>query len=115
MSMNVWQGEKVRLRAVEPGDWEALHAFDTAETEGARLGWKIPFPDSAEQANQRAARQETPAPDDDRRRLVIETLDGVVAGMLNISNADRRNGVFEYGIALGRAHWRKGMLPMRSV
>ena len=28
--------------------------------------------------------------------------------MLNITNADRRNGVFEYGIALGRAHWRKG-------
>ena len=25
MSTNIWQGAKVRLRAAEPADWEALH------------------------------------------------------------------------------------------
>ena len=108
MSNNIWQGAKVRLRAMEPEDWEALHAFDMSDTEGARLGWYIPFPRSAEQAKQWAAHQEPPAPDDDRRRLVIQNLEGVVVGMLNITSADRRNGVFEYGIALGHPYRRQG-------
>ena len=33
MNTNIWQGEKVRLRAVEPSDWEAFHAFDKQLTE----------------------------------------------------------------------------------
>ncbi len=108
MSDNIWQGEKVRLRAMEPSDWEAFHAFDMADSEMARLSWSIPFPRSTERAKQWAADAAMAEPKDDNFRFVIENLQGEVVGSLNAHGCNRRNGTFEYGTALGRQHRRKG-------
>lgn len=40
--------------------------------------------------------------------LTIETLDEVAVGGLSVGQADRRNGVFSFGIGIGREHWRNG-------
>jgi len=76
MSHNLWQGEKVRLRAVEPGDWQAFHAFDESDTEMARLGWRAPFPRSAERARRWAEEAAAAEPKHDNYRLAIENREG---------------------------------------
>ena len=107
MHTNLWQGTKIRLRAIEPRDWEAFYQFDQ-ETEGARLGWQINFPSSAEWSRQWTQEQASAQRKDDNVRLAIETLQGEVVGSLNTHGCDHRNGTFEYGIALGMQYWRKG-------
>jgi RimJ/RimL family protein N-acetyltransferase len=108
MTNNVWQGALVRLRALQADDWAAFHAFDTTDTEMARLSWRIHFPRTPEQAKRWAAQEEAAPPMDDNVRLVVETVAGEVAGTINVNQTDSRNGTFAYGLALGAAHRRKG-------
>ena len=44
-----WTGERVRLRGVEPEDWERLAAFEQ-EAETQRNGERLMLPISAERA-----------------------------------------------------------------
>lgn len=106
MTTNIWQGQRVRLRAIEPGDWEAFHAND-ADTEAARSSYHIPPPRSAG-ASRAWAERESADPESDNARFAIETLDGMLVGTLNVFGCAPRNGTFSYGVAIFRAHWRKG-------
>lgn len=102
-----WQGRRVRLRAMEPSDWEAYHAWN-ADDEQARLLYAIPFPQSAESVRQFAERTATQQPEGDNFRWVITDLTGAVVGDLTSHDCDRRHGRFSYGISIARAHRRKG-------
>jgi RimJ/RimL family protein N-acetyltransferase len=104
---NVWQGDLVRLRAVEPEDWEALFEWD-ADTEIARLSFEIPFPASREATKKWAAEQAVRETKDDSFRWVIEGLDGEFLGMIETHFCKRRHGTFQFGIGVRREHWRKG-------
>lgn len=104
---SVWEGHRVRLRAIEPSDWEAFGRFD-ADSEAARHGYWIPFPRSNEAARRWAEREAMRESDGDNFRFAIETLAGELVGTLNTVDCDRRHGTFGYGIALGREYWRKG-------
>ncbi len=104
---DLWQGQRIRLRAVEPGDWAFFHAWD-ADTEVARAAYFIPFPPSAERAKKWAAEVATAEPKDDAFRWLVETLDAAPVGTLNTYSCDRRHGTFGYGVAIAREHWRKG-------
>jgi RimJ/RimL family protein N-acetyltransferase len=106
MTYNMWQGERVRLRAIEPGDWEAFHAND-ADSEAARLGYWIPLPRSAAASQEWAAAEAKPG-GDDAMRFAIETSAGELVGTINTTNCNPRTGTFGYGIAIFRPHWRKG-------
>jgi hypothetical protein len=53
---SIWQGERVRLRGIEPDDWEAFMRFDQ-ESEDVRSGGMLFQPHSAERY-QRWAREE---------------------------------------------------------
>src|SRR6266498_4552272 len=108
MSQNIWQGEKVRLRAVEPADWPAFHAFDQSDTEMARLGWQINFPRSSDRARRWAEDSAAAEPKNDNYRLAVENQAGEVVGTINSHDCDPRNGTFGYGIAIGVQHRRKG-------
>ncbi len=108
MQDNIWQGEKVRLRAVEPSDWEAFHAFDEADTEMARMAWRIKLPRSTERARGWAQQTSAAEPQNDVYRLAVENREGVVVGSINSHDCDPRNGTFEYGVSIGRQHRRKG-------
>lgn len=96
---NIWTGEKVRLRAPREGDAETFHRWDE-DTEGARNGWRLNLPRTLEATRLWLEERAKMTPDDDRVFLVIETLDGTMAGSLSIHDADRRNGTFEYGITV---------------
>ena len=108
MTINIWQGERVRLRAIEPGDWEAFHAFDQSDTEMARTGSRIHFPRSAERARTWAAEMAAAEPKNDNYRLAVADQEGRVVGSISTRDCDAHNGTFEYGIAIGAPYRRAG-------
>jgi RimJ/RimL family protein N-acetyltransferase len=104
---NIWQGRLVRLRAVEPADWEAFFAW-ADDTEGQRRSYQIPFPPSAT-ARRRDAEQTALAPTDgDQFRWAIADHDGTLIGTINTHSCDRRNGVFRYGLGIRQEYQRRG-------
>lgn len=107
MTISFWQGQTVRLRAVEPGDWQFFFTW-SADTFFERYTDSIAFPTSREAAKKWAADLATSDPKNDGYRWVIENLDGEPVGTINTHTCDLRNGTFQYGIAIGREHWRKG-------
>jgi RimJ/RimL family protein N-acetyltransferase len=104
---NLWQGQRVRLRAVEPGDWQTFFDWN-ADTDLARSTYFIPFPVSREAQKKWTAEQSTLEPKDHAFRWVIENLAGELVGTLNTHTCDPRNGTFRYGVAIRREHWRRG-------
>lgn len=107
MTENIWQGEKIRLRGVEPEDWQ-YHAEWDQDTESSRNSWYIPFPQSKvgtkEWTDAEAKKQHT----DDNVRMQIETLAGEFAGTINAHDCDRRTGTFSYGLAIYPTQRRNG-------
>ncbi|MEX2081228.1 MAG: GNAT family protein [Dehalococcoidia bacterium] len=101
-----WAGALVRLRAVEPADWEHFRRWDE-DTESARFGYFVHMPVS-EKTNQQFAEDVSRDSQDHNRRWIIETLAGEPAGSLNVHGAEPRNGTFEYGLTVAREHWGKG-------
>jgi RimJ/RimL family protein N-acetyltransferase len=102
----LWQGQRVRLRAVEAADWEQFYAWDDAEVD--RAAYWIPFPRSREAVKKWAAELATAEPKDQTFRWVIEDLAGEFVGTLNTHTCEPRHGTFHYGLALRREHWRRG-------
>ncbi|MFE4714349.1 acetyltransferase [Bacillus sp. FJAT-27264] len=107
MINNIWTGDKVRLRAIVPTDWEKFHNNDL-DSESARLCDMIYFPRSEEGTKNWAEHQASKSPEGDNIMLAIETLDGSLVGSINAHNCDTRHGTFKYGVAIFREHWRKG-------
>ncbi|MCD6059265.1 MAG: N-acetyltransferase [Thermomicrobiales bacterium] len=106
-SASIWQGERVRLRAIEPSDWEAYFAWNQ-DDEQARSVSNIPFPQSAEAVRQWAQQEATRKPERDAFRFVIKNETGEVVGDLTTHNCDARVGSFSYGITIRREHRRNG-------
>jgi RimJ/RimL family protein N-acetyltransferase len=105
--MNIWQGERVRLRGVEPDDWEAFARWD-GDSEMARLSHHIEFPRSQEGTRKFAAEAALAQPKDHAYRWLIETLAGIPVGTINTHSCEPRHGTFSYGLAIAREHRRKG-------
>jgi RimJ/RimL family protein N-acetyltransferase len=106
-SASIWQGERVRLRAIEPSDWEAYFAWNQ-DDEQARSVSNIPFPQSAEAVRQWAQQEATSKREGDAFRFVIENETGEVVGDLTTHHCDARVGSFSYGITIRREHRRNG-------
>jgi len=104
---SAWQGKLVRLRAVEPGDWQDFSDWD-ADTEFARYDYHIWFPLSREALRKWTEELATAEAKNHEYRWVIETPAGELAGTLNTHTCDPRVGSFRYGVAIRREHWRKG-------
>ena len=96
-----WVGNVVRLRAVEPEDWEVFRSFDENSVD-MRRGDKIHPPRS--DASQRRRAEEV-ALRNDPLMLAIESLaDGKLVGSVSAALMDHRAGRFSYGIAIGGEH-----------
>lgn len=106
MSTNEFEGRLVRLRAVEPEDWEAFARFDV-DTDLARRDGNTHLPGS-NSASRDWATTAAKRPDGDGVQLAIEALGGPIVGAISVGRADRRHGVFSYGLGLGREFWRRG-------
>ncbi|WP_370072248.1 GNAT family N-acetyltransferase [Streptacidiphilus sp. MAP5-3] len=103
---SIWIGERVRLRGIEPEDWDGLMRVAQDE-EG--LGDLIRPPGSAEHFRGRAKEEASTAPEAERFPLAIQAVGtGELVGVVGVHQADPRAGWFEYGISVGAAHRRKG-------
>lgn len=107
MDHNLWLGQKVHLRAVEPDDW-GYFFHQNEDTDIARDAYWIPFPRSQAGQQKWAVDQALAGPDNDTFRWVIETLQGEPVGTINTHGCNRQSGTFSYGLAIHRDHWRKG-------
>ena len=106
MGGNEFEGSKVRLRAVEPEDADAWYesGLDTDLTRRAGIT-HLP---SSRAAFRKRTEEASKAPEGDSVALMIETLDGTAVGGLSVGEANRRTGVFSYGIGIDTEHRQKG-------
>ena len=70
-----WQGNKVRLRGIEPGDW-GTYADWNVDDDQARRVHAVPFPQSRESVRRFAESESVRGPENDRSRFVVESIDG---------------------------------------
>jgi RimJ/RimL family protein N-acetyltransferase len=103
-----WQTNRIRLRQVEPEDWE-VHFHWNMDSEGYRDVWQIPFPQSKASVKAWAEEAAKAKPDKDSFSLQIELRDsGQLIGNISPHHCDARVGEFMYGIAIRREHRRMG-------
>ncbi|MGE3073537.1 MAG: GNAT family N-acetyltransferase [Dehalococcoidia bacterium] len=106
MPYDMFEGKKVRLRGVRPGDWEQFIEWDR-DSDASRYGWQVWQPYGEDAAKEFAENESKKKSTDGNFRLVIETLEGVATGSIN-TRVDARRFSFEYGIALARENWGHG-------
>ncbi len=104
---SIWQGKEVRLRAVEPSDWQVFFQWNQDDEQARRL-YFIHFPLSAEATRRQTEEFATKRPESDTYNLVIETRDGVMVGGIGTHDCDRRTGTFSYGVNVLAEHRGKG-------
>jgi len=107
LSYNIWQSKSIRLRAVEPSDWEFFTQFDQ-DSDTARRVDRIYFPKSRAGAREWAERMALRPPEGDLFMLVIENDAGQPVGSINSHTCERANGTFKYGVSINRQHRGKG-------
>jgi len=103
---NEFEGTKVRLRAIEPDEWEQFLIFE-GDTELIRLSGGTSLP-SSKAARKQWAEEASKRKEGDQAALRIETIDRTLVGWTNVGKTDRRNGIFTYAIGIARDHWRQG-------
>jgi len=106
-SGSVWQGQRVRLRAVEPSDADA-HFVWNQDSQMMRQLDHVPFPQSREATRSWAEKAAAADGKDDAFHFEIETHAGELVGVIGTHGCDPRNGTFAYGVAIRVEHQRQG-------
>ena len=105
---SLFVGELVRLRAVQPSDWEYFYEWDK-DTDPGRMTDEVWFPNTVEYARGYAEHESRRRGEADTFRFMIERVsDEAVIGTLNVININRRCGTFMYGLAIAPAYHRQG-------
>lgn len=106
---NIFEGKLIRLRGIEPEDWEYFYHADARETETAQQIDEIWFPNTRARAREWAdALAKRQAVENDEYVFIIETLAGVTVGVINTHRVNKRCGTFYYGLAIHPDHRRQG-------
>jgi RimJ/RimL family protein N-acetyltransferase len=103
-----WEGRLVRLRAIEPEDFDVFAAAD-ADADGARAGGRV-WPPRSSWATTRWVEEASQVPgDSDEARLAIEALAaGEVVGTVKAQDCDLVAGTCSYGIVVFEWARRQG-------
>lgn len=104
--MNIFQGERIVLRAGEPSESVLFRNWDRQDTEHNRLIYTIGFPEPQTEAP--AGETSTTHEGGDNFPFTIATLDGAVAGAIHVHHCNVRCGTFMYGIGIFPEHQHKG-------
>ncbi|MBM7619646.1 RimJ/RimL family protein N-acetyltransferase [Bacillus tianshenii] len=107
MTYNIWKGSLVRLRPIQPSDWEKFHK-DGSDSEIARLNDVIYGPRTEEGTRQWTEAESEKGWDGHHFRLAIENFDGELVGSISTDKCDPRHGTFSYGVSVFREYWKKG-------
>ena len=103
---NCWQGNLIRLRAVELEDWKYCLAWDK-DIEFSQFTDELLFPDSPERLGKWISELATTEPWKQECRLMIENSEGLCVGTINSHTCNTRAGTFQYGIYVQPEHPRK--------
>lgn len=105
---DIWRGRLVRLRGLEPEDWETFFTWNQ-DSDTARMFDHAWFPTSATRARHWAEETATRSVADDSFFFAIEELEGgTVVGSIDPKDCDRRVGNFSYGVGIIPERRRRG-------
>jgi RimJ/RimL family protein N-acetyltransferase len=103
-----WQDEKIRLRAIEPEDWEG-HYYNRFDSPARRLlECAVELPPTVSEAKKFAETFSGFSPGSGRIMFTITTLNDENVGGINLNSIDERNGTFSIGIQVDQNHRGKG-------
>lgn len=103
-----WQDDKVRLRAIQPEDWQGdyLSKFDTPARRF--LACAIELPPTISGSKTFAEENADFSPKNGRIMFTIENEEGKNIGGINLNSIDERNGTFSIGIIIDKEYRGKG-------
>lgn len=103
-----WQDEEVRLRAIQPEDWESdyIGKFDTPTRR--LLECAIELPPTISGSKKFAEENADFTSTNGRIMFTIENLEGKSIGGINLNSIDERNGTFSIGIVIDKEYRGKG-------
>jgi RimJ/RimL family protein N-acetyltransferase len=101
--LNYWQGNHIKLRALESKD---IELFETLDYEFDKNIDAIPFPKTKDRLSAWMDKEMQPR-FGDAFRWIAENSDGHAVGTIETFACDRRNGTFKYGIAVAKPYWGK--------
>jgi RimJ/RimL family protein N-acetyltransferase len=106
-SLSIWQGQRVRLRSYEPGDWEHSWIWDQ-ESELERKDGNLSFPQSQERLKHWTQEGAVRKPESNSWGFLIENSEGQVVGWIGSHDYNPRVGHFGYGLVIAKEYRRKG-------
>src|SRR6476659_2486452 len=104
---NFWQGQRIRLRAIEPGDAETFNDWNLDSEMARALDFVWP-PTSLQRAQAWTQRMATEEIKDDIMHCAIEDRDGNLVGSINSQSTNRRAGTFAYGVSVRTEYRGRG-------
>jgi RimJ/RimL family protein N-acetyltransferase len=99
--LNYWQGEQIKLRALEASDIEFFEALDYEFDKNVDA---IHFPKTKDRTRSFVEKEMQQRFGDTFRWMAVNQA-GQTVGTIDTFSCDRRNGTFKYGIAVAREHW----------
>ena len=105
--MNYWQGEKIRLRALEPSDWEYFFKWDMDSERAKYLNFLAP-PASQESIKAWVLERSMKRLENDAYFWIILDKADQVVGSIHTHHCNHRTGCFSYDIDIAPEHKRKG-------
>jgi RimJ/RimL family protein N-acetyltransferase len=103
----IWEGENIRLRAIEPDDWK-YHFLWNQDSDMPRGVAHIWFPQSQVAVKAWAEQEAQKRGDDEDFFFEIETLSGDYVGFVSTHDCNPRVGTFSFGIGIMPQHQRHG-------
>lgn len=104
---NFWQGKRVRLRAIEPGDVDHFVRWNLNSERGRLLDF-LWSPQSETAVSAWVTAQSTRKLEDDAFHWLIENLAGEAVGSIGTHACNPRYGTFSYGLDIAPEHQRNG-------
>lgn len=105
--MNFWQGQRVRLRGIEPADAEIFFEWNLDSERAQHLDFLWP-PSSLAAVAEWAERQSLKRLEEDTFHWVIENSAGQPVGSISTHHCDPHAGTFSYGIDIAVLYRRRG-------
>jgi len=105
---NLWEGKKIRLRALKESDWEQRNK-DTSDSNGFRLlNFGVELPKTEEMDRKFIEEYINFKNTEGRIMFAIESLKGEQVGGINLNSIDYKNGTFSVGIRIYRSFRKRG-------
>jgi RimJ/RimL family protein N-acetyltransferase len=104
----IWQGEKIKLRAVEMKDFEGYFYSEERDSESDRASYEIMFPIPKESIKERVEKLSKNPGQEDEFFFIIEDSEGNAVGNINTHSCSRKNGTFKYGLGVKSQYRGKG-------